>query len=263
MFPVGDDNTPPVRLFPFVNLAIIAACVVVFLLQQVYGTDTSVLAYGTVPYEITHGIDLGPTNCTVPLCQGLPEQAIAFPVYLTLLTSIFMHAGLLHIGGNMLFLFIFGDNVEDALGHVGYAIFYLLTGLVANFAQIFTDANSPIPGVGASGAIAGVSETDGIATRHAFLYQDGQMHDLAPLPSTKNSIAYAINSSSQVVGASQTDGTERATLWHNGKPTDLNRLLPARSGWVLTEARAINDHGQIAGQGLRNGKPCAFLLTPR
>lgn len=124
-------------------------------------------------------------------------------------------------------------------------------------------ANSAAYAVSSSGAIAGVSETDGIATRHAFLYQDGQMHDLAPLPSTKNSIAYAINSSSQVVGASQTDGTERATLWHNGKPTDLNRLLPARSGWVLTEARAINDHGQIAGQGLRNGKPCAFLLTPR
>ncbi|MDQ2805802.1 MAG: rhomboid family intramembrane serine protease [Chloroflexota bacterium] len=156
MFPVGDDNTPPVRSFPFVNLAIIAACVVVFVLQQVYGADVSVLAYGTVPYEITHGVDLGPANCTPFLCQGLPEQAIAFPVYLTLLTSIFMHANWLHIGGNMLFLFIFGDNVEDAMGHIGYALFYLLTGLVANFAQIFTDANSPIPGVGASGAIAGV-----------------------------------------------------------------------------------------------------------
>lgn len=156
MFPIGDDNTPPVRLFPVVNLAIIAACVVVFLLQQMYGADVSVLAYGTVPYEITHGKDLGPANCTAFLCQGLPEQAIAFPVYITLLTSIFMHASWLHIGGNMLFLFIFGDNVEDALGHVGYALFYLLTGLVANFAQIFTAADSPIPGVGASGAIAGV-----------------------------------------------------------------------------------------------------------
>lgn len=156
MFPVGDDNTPPVRIFPIVNLAIIAACVVVFVLQQVYGADVSVLAYGTVPYEITHGVDLGPANCTPFLCQGLPEQAIAFPVYITLLTSIFMHANWLHIGGNMLFLFIFGDNVEDAMGHVGYAVFYLLTGLVANFAQILTDANSPIPGVGASGAIAGV-----------------------------------------------------------------------------------------------------------
>ncbi len=156
MFPIGDDNTPPVRSFPIVNLAVIAACVGVFLLQQVYGPDISVLAYGTVPYEITHGVDLGPSFCPASVGQGLPEQAIAFPVYITLLTSMFMHASWLHIGGNMLFLFIFGDNVEDAMGHLGYAAFYLLTGLAANFAQIFAGPNSPIPGVGASGAIAGV-----------------------------------------------------------------------------------------------------------
>jgi len=59
------------------------------------------------------------------------------------------------------------------------------------------------------------------------------------------------------------NGVKRATLWQNGRPTDLNTLLPPHSGWVLTEARAVNDHGQIAGQGLLDGKPCAFLLTPR
>jgi membrane associated rhomboid family serine protease len=153
MFPVGDEGTPPSQGLPIVNLSIIAICVLVFLIQLMFGPDQSVMAYGTIPYEITHNIDLGP-NCN--FCLGLPEQTIAYPVYVTLLTSMFMHASWIHIGGNMLFLYIFGDNVEDAMGHAGYAIFYLLCGMAANFAQIFTDPNSPIPGVGASGAIAGV-----------------------------------------------------------------------------------------------------------
>ena len=152
MFPVGDEGTPPARDFPYVNIAIIAACVIVFLIQNMFGGEQSVEAYGTVPYEITHGIDLGPA-CT--FCQ-VPQYFISFPVYITLLTSIFMHASWVHIGGNMLFLFIFGDNVEDAMGHLGYAVFYLICGIVANFAQILVSPNSTIPGVGASGAIAGV-----------------------------------------------------------------------------------------------------------
>lgn len=125
-------------------------------------------------------------------------------------------------------------------------------------------ANSAAYAVNGSGAIAGVSETDSTGTRHAFLYADGQMHDLAPLPAMDSSTAYAIGSDNLAAGTSQTaGGTKRATLWQDGRPTDLNALLPPRSGWVLTEARAINDHGQIAGQGLWNGKPSAFLLTPR
>ncbi|MGI8586764.1 MAG: rhomboid family intramembrane serine protease [Chloroflexia bacterium] len=155
MLPLGDEGTPPSRGFPIVNIAIIVICVLVFLVQLVFGTDVSVMAYGAIPYEITHGVDLGP-NCPISLCQGLPEQLISYPVYVTLLTSIFMHASWVHIGGNMLFLFIFGDNVEDAFGHLGYAAFYLVCGMAANFAQIFVDQSSPIPGIGASGAIAGV-----------------------------------------------------------------------------------------------------------
>src|SRR5205807_1335910 len=158
MLPIGDEGTPPVRGFPIVNIAIIIACVIVFLIQLMFGANESVMAYGTVPYEITHGVDLSPATCTARICGQLIDQelAISFPVYVTLLTSMFMHASWTHIGGNMLFLYIFGDNVEDAMGHLGYLIFYLLCGMAANFAQIFVDPNSPIPGVGASGAIAGV-----------------------------------------------------------------------------------------------------------
>jgi membrane associated rhomboid family serine protease len=135
---------------PIVNITIIIICVVVFLIQELVGLDTSVMAYGTIPFEITHGVDL------VGNQGGLPQQAINLPVYVTLLTSMFMHGGWIHIGGNMLFLFIFGDNVEDNMGSVKYAIFYLLCGFIASFAQILVGADSPIPGVGASGAIAGV-----------------------------------------------------------------------------------------------------------
>ncbi|HMA36955.1 MAG TPA: rhomboid family intramembrane serine protease [Chloroflexia bacterium] len=156
MLPIGDEGTPPSRGFPIVNITIIAICVIVFLIQLMFGADQSVMAYGTIPWEITHGRDLGPSFCPPAVCQGLPEQSIAFPVYITLLTSMFMHASWVHIGGNMLFLFIFGDNVEDAMGHLGYAVFYLLCGLAANFAQIIVGPDSPIPGIGASGAIAGV-----------------------------------------------------------------------------------------------------------
>ncbi|HUS14785.1 MAG TPA: rhomboid family intramembrane serine protease [Chloroflexia bacterium] len=153
MFPVGDEGVPLSRGFPIVNITLIVLCIGAFVLQLMFGSEASVMAYGTIPREITQGVDLGP-NCRN--CAGLPEQLISFPVYVTLLTSMFMHGGYMHIFGNLLFLFIFGDNVEDAMGHLGYTIFYLACGMVANFAQIFTDPNSPVPGVGASGAIAGV-----------------------------------------------------------------------------------------------------------
>jgi membrane associated rhomboid family serine protease len=150
MLPLGDEGTPPARSFPIVNVTIIVICILVYLLQLLFGVAQSIMAYGTIPYEITHGVDL------VGNQGGLPQEAISVPVFVTLLTSMFMHASLIHIGGNMLFLFIFGDNVEDNMGHVKYAIFYLLCGMVANFAQILAGPDSPVPGVGASGAIAGV-----------------------------------------------------------------------------------------------------------
>src|SRR5215212_3883002 len=150
MFPIGDEGTPPQRGFPIVNVTLIAINIGVFFLQMAVGLDTSVMAYGTIPYEITHGVDLTGNF------GGLPQQMINLPVQVTLITSMFMHGGWLHIGGNMLFLFIFGDNVEDNMGSLKYAIFYLACGFIATFAQILVGPDSPVPGVGASGAIAGV-----------------------------------------------------------------------------------------------------------
>ena len=123
-------------------------------------------------------------------------------------------------------------------------------------------ADSAAYAVNDQNEIAGASEVDNTKARHAFLYTGGQMHDLGTLPGMTDSAAYALNNQGQIVGTSQTPNGEHATLWQNEKPTDLNTLLPPHSGWTLTEARAINDHGQIAGQGLFHGHPTAFLLTP-
>lgn len=98
--------------------------------------------YALVPAEFLKGVDLPPT--------------IPIPVFLTLFTSMFLHGGLVHLLGNMLYLWIFGDNVEDAMGHVKFLLFYFLCGVAAAFAQIAIDPGSAIPQIGASGAIAGV-----------------------------------------------------------------------------------------------------------
>jgi membrane associated rhomboid family serine protease len=145
MIPISDDPGPR-RRFPFVNYALILINVAVFVTEQVYGTCFQA-AYSMVPYAITHGQALGISGCS----YGEPS-----PVYVTLVTAMFLHANLLHIAGNMLYLFIFGDNVEDRLGHVGYLLFYLFCGLVANAAQIAASPDSQLLNLGASGAIAGV-----------------------------------------------------------------------------------------------------------
>jgi membrane associated rhomboid family serine protease len=144
MIPIGDDDSGR-RSFPVITLVLIAINVAVFLLQQAAGPkgfERIVQAYGTIPYEITHGHDIGPPG--------------PHPIWLTLLTSMFMHANWMHIGGNMLFLWIFGDNLEDRMGQVRYLVFYLLCGFAASAAQIMMNADSRMPGIGASGAIAGV-----------------------------------------------------------------------------------------------------------
>lgn len=145
MIPIS-DNPGPRRRFPIVNYLLIALNVLAFVAEVKYGTCFQA-AYATIPYAITHGQALQIQGCS----YGEPS-----PVYLTLLTSMFLHANLLHIGGNMLFLWIFGDNVEDWLGHFWYFVFYLSCGLVAATAQIVVDPNSTLLNLGASGAIAGV-----------------------------------------------------------------------------------------------------------
>jgi membrane associated rhomboid family serine protease len=161
MLPISDENergTGPA----FVSLAFIAINVAVFLLLQGAGASTEGQAftygYAAVPYEITNGVDLvEPTPITIDgQVFQVPQEPGPSPIWLTLLTAMFMHADWLHLLGNMLFLWIFGDNVEHRVGHVPYIGFYLLAGVAASFAQILVGTDSVIPTLGASGAIAGV-----------------------------------------------------------------------------------------------------------
>ena len=157
MIPIGDEDTGGQPGIPWVNVAIIALNVIVFLYQLVDPNFTN--GYSTVPAEITQGIDIvGVRQLVLPdgTTATIDEGPGPSPIWLTLLTSMFMHGGWLHIGGNMLFLFIFGDNIEKAYGHIKYLIFYLVCGIVAGLAHVLSQPDSIIPSLGASGAISGV-----------------------------------------------------------------------------------------------------------
>lgn len=158
MFPIGDQNEPG-RGLPYVTLAIIGLNILVFLLFQQAGADNQ-FTYGwsAIPFEITHGVDLlQPQPITIDGQPYLiPEAPGPNPIQLTLLSSMFMHAGWLHLGGNMLFLWVFGDNVEHRAGPIFYLLIYLAFGVVGSLAQILSSAGSYIPTLGASGAISGV-----------------------------------------------------------------------------------------------------------
>jgi membrane associated rhomboid family serine protease len=135
MFPIGDDNRGAKGL-PVVTLSLIAVNVLVFLYESTLNLDQLnrfIFQYGVIPAEIERGQD-----------------------YYTLLTSMFVHGGLVHIAGNMLFLWIFGDNIEQRFGRVLYLLFYLGTGLAASYAHIQANAGAVVPSIGASGAISGV-----------------------------------------------------------------------------------------------------------
>jgi membrane associated rhomboid family serine protease len=161
MFPLGDDNSGRTTT-PIVNYVLIAINILVFVFLQGLGSnDKFTYAYATVPQEIVTGRDVDkPVVIQDPL-SGEPVgridlQPTPISVYITLLTSMFMHGGIAHIFGNMLFLFIFGDNLEDRIGHVRYLAFYLLCGIIASLAHVLLNMNSYIPSLGASGAISGV-----------------------------------------------------------------------------------------------------------
>jgi len=140
--PLRDEN--PTRRIPYVTWLLIAANVVIFLLGAVssQGLQQNALRFGAVPYEITHFLS--------------PDAAFGVPPLLTLLTSLFMHGSLLHLLGNMLYLWIFGNNVEDALGPFRFILFYVVCGLAAGLTQVAAAPGSRLPMIGASGAIAGV-----------------------------------------------------------------------------------------------------------
>lgn len=143
MIPIGDAPGRR-RSFPIVTLTLLVANIAAFVWQvdQGPGFEHVVAALGITPYELTTGRDLPPP---API-----------PVQLTLFTAMFLHANLLHLGGNMLYLWVFGDNVEDRMGHMRFVVFYLLSGLGGSLVHIATDPLSRIPSIGASGAIAGV-----------------------------------------------------------------------------------------------------------
>ncbi len=166
LFPISDDNSDRIKT-PYINYLLIIANVLVFILLQGMGhNDQFTYAFSTVPAEILTGTDI----VTAP--KVLVDQATGhefhipglgvtpIPVFLTTITSMFMHGGWLHLIGNMLYLWIFGDNLEDRLGHFRYLLFYLVCGVLASlshvFATYYAGQNSLIPSLGASGAISGV-----------------------------------------------------------------------------------------------------------
>lgn len=163
MLPLRDDNTDS-RSTPWVNYAFIAANILVFVLFQGLGSNEAFTnSFSAVPQEILTGKDI---VGSVPISDGnghvarlhLGETPVS--VYMTLISSMFMHGGFAHIFGNMLYLWIFGDNLEDLMGHAKYFAFYMICGIVASLSHVFCTAlfgaNPLIPSLGASGAISGV-----------------------------------------------------------------------------------------------------------
>lgn len=139
MFPFKDDN--PTRTFPFVTIAIIGVNILTYLwaLLSPLGEIPIIYSYGAVPSNLLSF-----------------EQTQPLHPALTLFSSMFLHGGLLHIAGNMLYLWIFGNNIEDRLGHLRFVFFYLMCGIIAAYSHAITSPGSTIPMIGASGAVAGV-----------------------------------------------------------------------------------------------------------
>jgi len=153
MLPIADQNIPG-RGYVVVTLTLIAINVLVFVVLQL-PNEAFTYGWAAVPREITTGVDIvGRVNLGGG--QFIVLEPGPSPVQLTLLSSMFMHGGWLHLLGNMLFLWIFGDNVEHAVSPIVYLVFYLVAGVVGSLAQIALDPNSLIPSLGASGAISGV-----------------------------------------------------------------------------------------------------------
>jgi membrane associated rhomboid family serine protease len=163
VFPLK-DNIPTER-FPVVTVALIALNVLAYFFFQ-HGTISlgdptgadylqNLFDYAWIPVELTDGVQCVPDQAfqAVECTAGVADQP---PVYVTVFTAMFMHGGLLHLGGNMLFLWIFGDNVEHRIGHLNFLFFYLILGVVASLAQILVAPDSIIPTLGASGAISGI-----------------------------------------------------------------------------------------------------------
>jgi membrane associated rhomboid family serine protease len=161
MIPLQDINTPPKQSFPFVNIALIVVNVLVFIREFTFptaqATNCFVATYSFDPAVLTHHIAV-PAAYAAAHCQTAGFAVL--PAWATIFTAMFLHASILHIGGNMIFLFVFGDNVEDKFGHLGYLGFYLICGVAATLAQtaavFLFNQPADLLNLGASGAIAGV-----------------------------------------------------------------------------------------------------------
>lgn len=143
MIPLHDDN--PTRIKPIITLALIALCVLTFFWQ---------LSLGPRAHQVIYSLGIIPA--VLFNLKSLPPEIASIPAWITVLTSLFLHGGWMHLMGNMLYLWIFGNNVEDAMGHRRFVIFYLLCGFAAAMAQAVPNPQSVIPMIGASGAISGV-----------------------------------------------------------------------------------------------------------
>ena len=144
MFPLYDDN--PTEINPVITIGLIIICILVFLWQTSLGQDLGqaiVYSLGMIPAVLFNDTELS-------------SELYMVPAEITVLTSMFMHGGFMHLGGNMLYLWIFGNNIEDSMGHFRFIIFYLLCGTAAALAQAVVDPGSEIPMIGASGAVSGV-----------------------------------------------------------------------------------------------------------
>jgi membrane associated rhomboid family serine protease len=197
VIPLKDIN--PTSTTPFVILILVGICVTVFFYQFFLSVaegpssgQAFVYRYGVVPFEISHGVDLIPQSGValpegrfsgaVPnLQRGFTEKPVEGVgeavrlLYFPIVFSIFLHGGVLHLGFNMLFLWIFGNNVEEAMGHLRFLVFYLICGIAASLFHIVTNLNSPVPTIGASGAIAGVMGA------YIVLYPHARVLTLIPL----------------------------------------------------------------------------------
>ncbi|MEX2286930.1 MAG: rhomboid family intramembrane serine protease [Planctomycetaceae bacterium] len=184
MIPLRDNI--PYRTFPFVNYSVIAICALVFIAQLIQppGAPDLIERFGMIPARITHpdeplvirDLEVMQTPRGPQMREIMrPAADPAVPPLLTMLTCIFLHGGWMHFLGNMWFLHIFGDNVEDRFGHVGFVLFYLACGVAASLAHYWAGPNSTLPTIGASGAIAGVMGA------YMYLYPHARVLTLVPI----------------------------------------------------------------------------------
>lgn len=154
MFPISDSDLKT-RKRPVVNVTIIAICIIVFIYELVIGESGRIVLFhqfGLIPAELAHGVDYE----LLMTSTGTLDIASPVPNWATMFTSMFIHGDWMHCAVNMLFLWVFGDNIEDRFGHFKYLLFYLAAGIAAVWLQIAVDTWSQVPTIGASGAIAGV-----------------------------------------------------------------------------------------------------------